>query len=205
MTLVSVITPTWQRHQLLTERCMQSVFTQSYGKIEHVVVSDGPDQELAHLLAMDLWRRPRDRRPLSFKYLTEHLPDHSNFGSRARNYGLDAVTGELIAYLDDDNAYRKNHIELLVQVMNEHPEIDFAYTQMVRHPREDIIGADPPSLGQIDTSVIMHRRDSHVKFGGWPVPGNIYHCPDWEMIEIWMAKGAKWLFVPEITVDYYFQ
>jgi GT2 family glycosyltransferase len=40
--LVSVITPTWQRHELLLE-AIENVRQQTYRPIEHVIVSDGPD------------------------------------------------------------------------------------------------------------------------------------------------------------------
>ena len=45
--LVSVITPTWQRHALLLDRCIPSVAAQDYPNVDHVVVSDGPDPALA--------------------------------------------------------------------------------------------------------------------------------------------------------------
>ena len=53
--LVSVITPTWLRHDWLLHRCMPSVQGQTYPHIEHIIVSDGPDPELA-VLMKDLQR-----------------------------------------------------------------------------------------------------------------------------------------------------
>ncbi len=44
--LVSVITPTWNRHDLLLNRCIPSVEAQTYPDIEHIIVSDGPDPDL---------------------------------------------------------------------------------------------------------------------------------------------------------------
>ena len=71
---VSVITPTWQRHDLLTGRCIPSVRDQLYGgTVEHVIVSDGPDESLAA-------RVPG----------VAFLPDHQlarNRGVRARAHG----------------------------------------------------------------------------------------------------------------------
>jgi cellulose synthase/poly-beta-1,6-N-acetylglucosamine synthase-like glycosyltransferase len=40
--LVSIITPTWKRRDLLVKRALPSVAAQDYPNIEHVVVSDGP-------------------------------------------------------------------------------------------------------------------------------------------------------------------
>ena len=48
---VSVVTPTWQRHDLLMDRCIPSVAAQDYPDVEHVICSDGPDPDLAERLA----------------------------------------------------------------------------------------------------------------------------------------------------------
>ena len=45
--LVTVVTPTWQRHPLLFSRCVPPVQAQDYPAVEHIVVSDGPDPVLA--------------------------------------------------------------------------------------------------------------------------------------------------------------
>lgn len=49
--LVSVITPTWNRHDLLLTRCLPSVQAQDYPAVEHVIISDGPDEDLRDFLA----------------------------------------------------------------------------------------------------------------------------------------------------------
>jgi GT2 family glycosyltransferase len=48
--VVTVITPTWQRHEYLFDRCIPSVMNQTYAYTEHIVVSDGPDPELRMLI-----------------------------------------------------------------------------------------------------------------------------------------------------------
>lgn len=205
MTLVSVITPTWQRHDVI-ERCAQSVFAQTYTAVEHVIVSDGPDKTLAHTLAMDLWRRPLKTRPLVFEQLPEHVVGpHIDYGSRARNRGLAVARGDYIAYLDDDNTWRPRHLELLVEAL-EQTGADFAYSQMERHPAGDLIGAATPVYGGIDTSLLIHRRGLPERCGMWPLPHELNgdkHAPDWGVVERWLNAGATWTHVPHITVDYY--
>lgn len=205
MTLVSVITPTWRRHDAL-ERCIQSVFVQTYAEIEHVVVSDGPDRELAEILALDLWRRPLKTRPFKFDHLLKHIEGrYIDYGSRARNRGLELARGDYIAYLDDDNTWRPRHLELLVEAL-EATDADFAYSQMERHPAGDLIGAATPVYGGIDTSLLIHRRGVPERFGMWPLPDEMdgdKHAPDWGVVERWLNAGATWTHVPHITVDYY--
>jgi hypothetical protein len=43
---VTIVTPTWQRHDLLLNRAIPSVQAQGYPGVEHLVISDGPDPPL---------------------------------------------------------------------------------------------------------------------------------------------------------------
>lgn len=191
---ISVITPTWNRHQLLLERCIPSVASQTI-PVNHIISSDGPDPVLRELLS---------GLPVTYVEAPEHSSDKPNVGARARNYGLEyAIDSTYIAYLDDDNAYRPDHVHLLSEALRQNPEADFAYSRMIRHGLGDEVGSEPPSFGTIDSSLIMHRRDTHLKFGWWPVPSR--YEVDWQLIQTWLINGARWVFVPTITVDYYYQ
>ena len=193
---VTVITPTWQRHELLVERCVPSVFGQNYdGAIEHLVISDGPDPELEACLAGYAFQSPL------WRLRTEALPEHDPavwFGNRARLRGLELASGQFIAYIDDDNEWRPNHLELLIDKLMI-SGADFAYSRMLRHPLEDEVGAVPPRYAQVDTSILTHRAG--LQPVGWN-PGQRAD-PDWEAVSAWIEAGRSWAFVPEVTVDYY--
>lgn len=197
MTLVTVITPTWQRHHLLLQRAIPSVQSQSHTDIQHLVCSDGPDAMLRDLLT---------NQPVTFIEVPDHHPGPNNFGSVARNYALQQAGGDYIAYLDDDNAWRPDHVALLVQALDDTPDAGFAYSQMLTHPGELTIGTDPPVYGGIDTSIIMQRR-ALLPLAQWPEPNTIdgdQHAPDWAIVASWLAQGVAWIHVPVVTVDYHF-
>lgn len=204
--LVSVITPTWQRHDALLDRCMPSVFSQTYPAVEHVIVSDGPDRKCAERVSLDLWRRPLKTRPVQFDALFEHIDGAVDYGSRARNRAIGLAEGEFIAYLDDDNAYRQEHVRLLVDALLANPAADFAYSRMQVHPTGQLIGSEPPAYGQVDTSLLMHRAGVPQRLGWWPLPADLQgdkHAPDWGVVERWLNAGARWVHVPQVTVDYW--
>jgi len=73
--LVSVVTPTWQRHRILLERCIPSVQSQDYPNVQHVIVSDGPDPELASRLLT--WQ---DRHPVVYGFAYSQMAWHSASG-----------------------------------------------------------------------------------------------------------------------------
>lgn len=197
MKLVSVIIPTWRRHDLLLERALPSVRAQTYSNHEVIVASDGPDPALRTLLADE---------PVGYVEVAHHDEHPMNFGSRARNHALTRARGDYIAYLDDDNAWRPDHLDLLVKALEDNPAAGFAYSKLVTHPQGVVIGSDPPRYGGIDTSVILHRREL-LELARWPKPGQIdgdKHAPDWAIVAAWLAKGADWVHVRAITVDYHF-
>jgi len=198
--LVSVVTPTWQRHDLLLGRCVPSVLAQTYLRVEHVIVSDGPDQALMDraAAAADEWRGHR----VSFRYLAEHDPA-ARWGHRARVFGAAVAHGELIAYLDDDNAFRPDHVAKLAAALEENPGAGFAYSQILMQGNgmSYVVGVPPPSYGQIDTSAIMHRREI-LNLAQWRDEGQ--PTIDWDITERWLQAGVGWAHVPEVTADYYF-
>jgi glycosyltransferase involved in cell wall biosynthesis len=191
--LVTAVTPSWGRHELLLDRCVPSVAAQDYPALEHVVVSDGPDPVLREKFA----GLPGVR----FAELPEHDPE-AQWGHYARLHGIDLGKGEYIAYLDDDNSWHSYHVRLLVRALEE-TGADFAYGLQAVHGRgEYIIGANPPACGQIDTSMIIHRRGLlDVATWRWH-PG--IPTIDWDLVERWIAAGATWVRVPHVTADYYF-
>jgi len=196
VTRISVITPTWGRHDLLLDRCIPSVLAQDHPDVEHVVVSDGPDAEL--------YDKIRALYPhVVYKQLLEH---HTwiRWGVRARLAGIEAASGEYLAWLDDDNSFRPGHVPQLAALLA--AGAGFAYSTILMHQHGGHtypVGSDPPCLGGIDTSAIMHRR-SLLEFGTWRDDGPGQPTIDWDIVQRWMAAGATWAFDPEVTADYYF-
>lgn len=184
---ISVVTPTWKRGDLLLSRCIPSVQAQTYaGDIQHVIVSDGPDPELALRIS-------------GLACLPDHVPG-GNRGLSARLYALELADRPLIAYLDDDNAWRPAHLDLVAGALLE-SGADFAYSALACH--DDgltwMAGASPPAFAQVDTSVIVHRREL-LGLGSWQQSGE---PADWNLVRRWLAAGATWVFVPHVTLDYY--
>ena len=194
--LISVITPTWQRHDLLLDRCIPSVAAQDYPAVQHVIVSDGPDNVLAGKIA------GRSCGAVVWDALPAHDPA-ARWGHWARLRGLELATGEYIAYLDDDNAFRPGHLAKLAAALDADPSAGFAYSQIMMHNGGSsyVVGVPPPAYGQIDTSAIMHRRGL-LDTATWRDEGQV--TIDWDIVERWLHAGAGWAHVPEVTADYYF-
>lgn len=189
--LISVITPTWQRPVALA-RAIESVQQQTYEPVEHIIVSDGPDPALAEQFE-----------EIGGSIRFEQLPEKDPFrwGHLARLRGIEMAKGDILAWLDDDNAFRPRHLELIMKEMTL-TGAGFGYGQSEFHDRgaDYTLGVAPPQYAQIDTSMIVHRREI-LELATWRDVGQ--ETIEWDLVERWMQAGVGWCWVPQVTVDNY--
>jgi glycosyltransferase involved in cell wall biosynthesis len=102
--MISVIVPTARRPQLLM-RAVESVLAQSTSDLEVVVVVDGPDPETTQSLSDIADHRLR------------FIQNSQSLGSaEARNIGIKSARGDWVAFLDDDDEWVKDKLELQLAV-----------------------------------------------------------------------------------------
>lgn len=107
---VSVIIPVYNRGLLLA-RAIESVLTQTYPFVEVVVINDGSSTPVTRQTAVQF----QDR----IVYL-----EQDNAGvAAARNTGIAAATGELIALLDSDDLWLPEKLTTQVRTLQEHPHV----------------------------------------------------------------------------------
>lgn len=193
--LVSVITPTFNRPTLLVDRCVPSVEAQTYDSIEHIIVSDGPDEQLVnhfnHFRSWKHWRRF-----IELGRNTQELEDH--WGATPRLVGSYMAHGEYIAYLDDDNEYHPNHVTALVNLLQQ-TGVDVAFSQQNR-VGSGVLGDGRVEFGHIDTSMVLHRAEILWRVANWRPAG---YCSDWDLFCRWKDAGVKFAFLPQVTSTYY--
>ncbi|MGY5765376.1 glycosyltransferase [Brachybacterium sp. DNPG3] len=101
---ISVIMPTWNRSEVVTS-AIRSIQAQTHSNWELIVADDGSsDSTLDAVHAM----AAADGRIRVLEL------DHGGV-SAARNAGLDAATGEYLAFLDSDNQWPSTFLELMVR------------------------------------------------------------------------------------------
>jgi glycosyltransferase involved in cell wall biosynthesis len=194
--LCSVVTPTWQRHSLIFSRCIPSVQAQTCAEVEHVIVSDGPDENLRDFIAAI--RRPRH--PIRYFELSQHAPE-PNFGHYARLHGVEQAAGAYIMYDDDDDELRPEHCALMAAALDADPGAGFAVSRMISHNDRDgtllSLGWGALACGNVGTPMIAHRRET-LGYGTW---GPASQLEDWELIQKWLNAGVKHAYVDHDTVD----
>jgi Glycosyl transferase family 2 len=113
--LISVLVATMDRCDLLIDRCIKSIRAQSYDNLQVIVVGDHCTDDTERRLA-----ELRDDR-ICFINLTERGPYPRSreerrmvAGTYPANEALQLVEGGFITYLDDDDAYDPERIEILL-------------------------------------------------------------------------------------------
>ncbi|WP_300766235.1 glycosyltransferase family 2 protein [uncultured Acetatifactor sp.] len=100
--LISVIIPIYNVEKYLPT-CMESIFSQTYRKLEIILVDDGSKDNCSRLC--DEYAEKDDRVKIYHK---------ENGGlSDARNYGVERANGEYITYVDSDDYVDSDYIEYL--------------------------------------------------------------------------------------------
>lgn len=112
---VSVIIPAYNGGDLLVE-AIQSVLNQTYPHFELIVVDD-LSPEPAELVV----RKFNDRR------LRCIIQQENQGAVAARRAGVHASSGEIIAFLDQDDLFHPEKLQTHVAFLNQHPEIDITY------------------------------------------------------------------------------
>lgn len=195
--LVSVITPTWDRHDWLLNRCVPSVQAQTYPNVEHIIISDGPDPFLKEHFGNLV--QPRMMPKIRYYETDAHMGVFGGvqYAAPQRRWGTELAAGDLITYNDDDDRLYPKHCEALARVF-EDPDVDWAYSMMLSHsPMGDIVIGGPPREGSIGTPMLMHRRRA-LEAGNW---GEANRVDDWLLVKKWLDAGLIHKAIDQITSE----
>jgi len=112
--LVSIILTTYNR-RLLLPYAIQSVLSQTYSNYEIIVVND---------FGEDVWDIIESFKSDKIKYMSHIKNSGLPF---ARNTALKVSQGDIICYLDDDDLFLENHLEVLIGTYANY-DVDIVYT-----------------------------------------------------------------------------
>lgn len=189
--MISVIMPTFMHEQFIA-RAIQSVQCQTYKDWELIVVNDGSSDATESIVNQFLI----DSR-IHYIYQDNSGP------SCARNKGLEHSNGDYIAYLDSDDIYLANHLEVRHKMIKEH-DVDLVFG-----PVWDI----KPSLRKIyhgeladtDTGCVLPLMVMHKRFclSVGLFDSNIVFEEDLDLF-LRMKKYYKvYQFFDPVTAEYY--
>jgi len=202
--LISVIIPTHNRKEIL-KMALESVMKQTYPNYEVIVIDD------ASIDGTSDW-------------ISTHYPDigfirldKQGGPAKARNEGIKAARGELIAFLDSDDIWLPEYLQLQVSALAHNPASIMSFTECLEVNTDNIqrkVGyrhnPDYPSLihrllfetSFIRTmSMVVVRADKLRKAG--PLNERLFIGHDRELYIRLLQSGGDIVFIPRALVIKY--
>jgi GT2 family glycosyltransferase len=208
--LVSVLVRTMPGCGGRLKEAVASIAAQTYQAIHLVVVEDGGQTAQAQLDDIKASGR--------FQEVTyEPLPKSGR--CLAGNAALAAAKGELVCFLDDDDLFYADHLEVLVNAWSEKPELGAVYG-LAYEVRTEIISQDPWIYKDLMHSLmfrqpfsrtllwhhnfmpiqtVLFQRKLYEQYGGFDP--ELDNLEDWNL---WVRYSLKhdFLMVPKVTSLY---
>lgn len=113
--LVSIVTPSYNAMPYIRDN-IESVHSQDYPNIEHIVIDGGSSNGTRDLLG-------------TYPHLV-WISEPDRGQSHALNKGFRRARGEIIGWLNADDTYRPGAVAHAVLYFQEHPEADIVYTDV---------------------------------------------------------------------------
>ena len=200
MPTISVVIPAYNVERTILET-IESVQQQTFSDFELIVINDGSTDR-----ALELVSTVKDPRLKIFSYSNGGLPT-------ARNRGISRATGEFITFLDADDLWTPDKLELQLAALQQRPEAGVAYswTHYMDEKGESFHGGKPVFYeGNVYAKLLMGnflesgsnpliRRQAIESVGEFDP--TLKSCEDWEY---WLRLAANWPFavVPKAQILY---
>jgi glycosyltransferase involved in cell wall biosynthesis len=109
---ISVILPTYNRAGVL-QRAIESVLQQSEADFELIIVDDGSTDETTGVLAS-----------IEDSRIQVVRSELNRGGNWARNRGIECATADFVSFLDSDDVYLPEKLEVTLSLFSENPNVD---------------------------------------------------------------------------------
>jgi glycosyltransferase involved in cell wall biosynthesis len=191
MPTISVIIPTYNAERTILET-IKSVQQQTFPDFEIIVINDGSTDKTIELL-----QNIKDNRLKIFSYENSGL-------SVARNRGITNASGKYLAFLDADDLWTLDKLELQLAVLQQHPDAGVAYSWtyfMDEQGKSSIPGVSIFFEGDVQANLLVNNfiasgsnplilREAIESTGEFDP--TLKSCEDWDY---WLRLAAHWHFV----------
>ena len=197
---ISIVVTTHNRPVML-QRAVDSILDQTFQDFEIIIIDDCSSKPLS----LNIPKKDENRIAIV------RMPWNTGFHTRPKNVGVMCSKAKVIAYLDDDNRFLPNHLEVLYKVLVE-KNADVVYgdrTYKSTIPNEKRFmgemskGFDAELLEKgnyVDTSDIMHTTKALIDVGYWDIRWE--RKPDWLLMLAFSRAGKNIIHVPKVITEY---
>ena len=207
--LVSIIVRTYKNREILLKQALISILNQTYKNLEVIVVEDGGNTMETIVSKMTS--------SLNINFFGLDKVERSVTG----NYGLSQSTGKYCIFLDDDDLFFADHIEVLVESLVKNPKASASYSLAFQVPTkfldenkknyvEEGISTLKVFYQEFDYRVlednnyfpiqtVLFKRDLFLERDGFDT--DLVHLEDWNL---WLryAFNNYFQYIPKTTSFY---
>lgn len=205
MPKVSVVMPTHNRSWII-EKAINSVLKQTMSDFELIIVDDASTDDTVAKI-----------KQLQDKRIVLHALTENKGQSIARNEGLKIAQGEIIAYLDSDNVWYTNYLEVMLSELTPNYVLAYASQNVLlcggnkenlqiigRQVRDYPYNPDGLTRGNfIDINCTVHRKNILDEIGMFDE--NLKTNEDWDLFaRIAIKHPFQIKHVSQVLGEYYF-
>jgi glycosyltransferase involved in cell wall biosynthesis len=202
---LSICIPAYNAARFLPQ-ALATVKAQTFGLWELIVVEDGSDDGARGMV---------ESFAKTIRQQVSYLRHDRNCGlPAARNTGMRAAVGEMIALLDSDDLWTTNHLEICVKALEESGadlgcaaselfEDETGQVEEIRTPSQSEIEAMPVSLYRrnfMQPSAAVLRRAAFERVGGFDE--SLRSCEDLDYWFQLLRAGCRFIFTGQPTCRY---
>lgn len=210
---VAVVIATYNRVNILA-RALFSVLQQTWKDWHLFVIGDGCTDGTADFLRNFQATFPS----ISWENSTENQGRRFlNTGAPAKQRGLQLALAQgypWTAFLDDDNEWLPNHLELLLSQRTPQAGLIWSDMEYVQPNTGKVVkrhhSSGPPRIGSIDSSEMLVRTALALEVGGWTQGFPLrergkerLRVDDWWLAHRLVEAGHAWVHVPQVSVRYW--
>jgi len=181
--IISIVMPTYNRPSEL-HVAVSSVLSQTYTNWKLYIIGDHCPilNEFMELMKLFI-----SENILEEKITWINLPEnHGSGGAFPRNYALtEIVDTTWWCYLDDDNEWLPNHLQNVVDLIQnpKNKDVVYMFCNFIVEGKE--ILCTIPKQGRLDTSSVCHRTSLLKEYGMWKERVEVGYYHDWELFSRW--------------------
>ncbi|MEA3217276.1 MAG: hypothetical protein QOJ19_3432 [Acidimicrobiia bacterium] len=189
---VAAIIPTYRRPEEVVT-AVESVLGQTWRDLVVVVVDDGGG----------LPPLPQDERLFAYT-----MTRNCAVAGVVRNVGIRASASRYLAFLDDDNVWLPEHLEVAMARHATGAQLTYSGLERVLPDgtRKDVLSLPFDRLalredGFCDTNTLVVQRGRSVRFSRVPIRHGEFPLEDWEMVYR-LSRRVRTEHIPQVTVRY---
>lgn len=205
--LVTAIITTYKRDVEILERALKSIENQTYENMEIIIVNDYPNYCENNKKIKEMLKKYNN-----VKYI---IVEKNGGACKARNIGINNSKGEYIGFLDDDDEWLPNKIEVLIKGFKNNKNIAICYGNSIIYNedtnKENILYNKIMPSGKIYEQLLCSnfigscsypiiKREALERVNGFNE--EMPSLQDWELY-LRIAKEYEVLYIDEVVTKYH--